>query len=119
MASDIKSNIEMALFDTTSRAGATNKNSGGHRFTGISPPRGSLRAAPIACGCGWTGVPLLTDKIIAKQLAIAAVRTDGYRSHLFGRLFRRVTPAVGGLGASSVVAYPSRACQLMYSGRRI
>ena len=29
------------------------------RVTGISPLRGSLRAAPTACGCGWTGVSLL------------------------------------------------------------
>lgn len=27
--------------------------------TGISPLRGSLRAAPIAYSCGWTGVPTL------------------------------------------------------------
>jgi hypothetical protein len=70
---------------------------------------------------GWdgTGVPLLTDKVIAKQLATAVFRSDGYRSHLLGRLFQRAIPAVGGLGASSAVAFPFRACQLMYSGRRI
>ena len=39
------------------------------RVTGISPLRGSLRAAPIACGCGWAGVSD-PDEVIAKQLVL-------------------------------------------------
>ena len=48
MASDIKSDLKTALFDTTPRAKATNENSGWRRLMGIQPLRGSLRAAPIA-----------------------------------------------------------------------
>ena len=45
--------------DTTSPGQGRNGNRAWLRVTGISPLRGSLRAAPIACGCGWTGVPTL------------------------------------------------------------
>ena len=61
------------------------------RVTGISPLRGSLRAAPTACGCGWTGVSLLDCRRGSGRTPVspAAMRnsppqatlwTDGHRS---------------------------------------
>ena len=51
-------------------------------ITGVSPLRGSLRAAPIACVCGWAGVSLCTDGVIAKQLARAVLGWIGTAGHL-------------------------------------
>ena len=45
--------------DTTSPGQGRNGNRAWLRVTGIAPLRGSLRAAPIACSCGWAGVPTL------------------------------------------------------------
>ena len=45
--------------DTTSPGKGRNRNRTWLCVTGISPLRGSLRAAPIACDCGWAGVPTL------------------------------------------------------------
>ena len=72
------------LFDTTSR---TDGRSTGLRWAphmGIAPLRGSLRAAPITFRCGWAGVPLSADKIIARQLAKAALGWMGTARHLIG-----------------------------------
>ena len=55
--------IWSALFDTTSRAVGGNCRTALVRVTGISPLRGSLRAAPIACGCGWAGVSLSLARV--------------------------------------------------------
>ena len=52
--------------------------------TGIAPLRGSLRAAPITFRCGWAGVPLSADEVIAKQLAKAAFGWMGTARHLVG-----------------------------------
>ena len=51
-------------------------------ITGVSPLRGSLRAAPIACVCGWAGVSLCADGVIAKQLARAVLGWMGTAGHL-------------------------------------
>jgi len=47
-----------SVFDTTSPDMGGQLNCDWHRTPGISPLRGSLRAAPIAWVCGWAGVPL-------------------------------------------------------------
>ena len=52
------------------------------RVTGISPLRGSLRAAPTACGCGWTGVslsplPVMAVPGAARYLQLVVSRSCG------------------------------------------
>ena len=63
-----------ALFDTTSRAMGGDLRTVLAHVTGVSPLRGSLRAAPIAWsrftwGCGWAGVSLSAGGVIALQAA--------------------------------------------------
>ena len=69
-------------------------------ITGISPLRGSLRAAPIACVCGWAGVSLCSDGVIAKQLARAVLGWMGTAGHLIWPSFMRV------FSAQVVLAHP-------------
>ena len=108
------------------------------RVTGISPLRGSLRAAPIACGCGWTGVSLLDCRRGSGRTPVspAAMRnsppqavlwTDGNRSAPYLAVFDAGASRTDGLGASSNVAsaslsgasrqrtYPS--CRIFYFQR--
>lgn len=104
----------MALFDTT-RARATNKNSGGHRFTGISPPRGF-------------GPPPLRESVAGREYHCRLTRSasdesvppllpDGKRTaHHHWPSFAALAAAVGHR-ASSGVACPYRAHQLTYSSR--
>ena len=56
------------------------------RVTGISPLRGSLRAAPIACVCGWTGVSD-PDEVIAKQLVLLFCGRMGTARRLNGLFY--------------------------------
>ena len=101
------------------------------RVTGISPLRGSLRAAPTACGCGWTGVPLLDCRrgsgggpagergrgrppppggVVRSPAAMrnsppqAVLWTDGNRSAPYLAVFDAGASRTDGLGASSNVA---------------
>ncbi len=90
------------------------------RITGISPLRGSLRAAPIACVCGWAGVSLCSDGVVAKQLATAVFVWMGTAGHLIWPSFIRT------LSAQVVLAHPTdrfpvfrRVRQGTYSSRRI
>ena len=69
-------------------------------ITGVSPLRGSLRAAPIACVCGWAGVSLCSDGVIAKQLARAVLGWMGTAGHLIWPFFIRV------FSAQVVLAHP-------------
>ena len=108
------------------------------RVTGISPLRGSLRAAPTACGCGWTGVSLLDCRRGSGRTPVspAAMRnsppqavlwTDGNRSAPYLAVFDAGASRTDGLGASSNVAsaslsgasrqrtYPS--CRIFYFQR--
>ena len=48
-------------------------------YTGISPPRGSRRAAPITMSCGWTGVSLSSVSGRCKQ-GINLLTDKFYRS---------------------------------------
>ena len=75
------------------------------RITGISPLRGSLRAAPIACGCGWAGVSLSDCRrgSMRNSPPQAVLWTDGYRSAPFLAVFDAGI-CTGGPGASSSVA---------------
>ena len=77
--------VLLALFVATSQAnGRFQTAAAGCRSTGFAPLRGSLRAAPITFRCGWAGVPLSADKIIARQLAKAAFGWMGTARHLLG-----------------------------------
>ena len=86
------------------------------RVTGISPLRGSLRAAPTACGCGWTGVSLLDCRRGSGRTPVspAAMRnsppqavlwTDGNRSAPYLAVFD------AGLPAQMVLAHPPMSLQ--------
>lgn len=70
----------LLLFDTTPRSLATNTNRDGlRRVMGISPPRGSLAAAPIACVCGWAEVslsPAWSSRNSGCLLPLLSGRTD-------------------------------------------
>ena len=80
--------VLLALFVATSQAnGRFQTAAAGCRSTGLAPLRGSLRAAPITFRCGWAGVPLSADKIIARQLAKAASGWMGPLVTLLGRLY--------------------------------
>ena len=80
--------VFLALFVATSQAnGRFQTAAAGCRSTGLAPLRGSLRAAPITFRCGWTGVPLSADKIIARQLAKAAFGWMGPLVTLLSRLY--------------------------------
>ena len=107
----------LALFDTTSRALGGSRRTALARITGISPLRGSLRAAPIAWSRYHPGlwldrsiiVRLLTRVGLGKPAAMrnslpqAALWTDGHRSAPSLAVFGAVS-RTGGLGASSSVA---------------
>ena len=60
--------------------------------TGVSPLRGSLRAAPIANRCGWTGVSLSLTLSLRYSLPSAVSRSDGPALHLPWPSFMRVAP---------------------------
>ena len=82
--------------------------------TGLAPLRGSLRAAPITFRCGWAGVPLSADEIIARQLAKAAFGWMGTARHLIGpSLCRSKIFRTGGLRASSTSLFLFRLIRLM------
>ena len=87
--------VLLALFVATSQAnGRFQTAAAGCRSTGLAPLRGSLRAAPITFRCGWAGVPLSADEIIARQLAKAAFGWMGTARHLIGpSLCRSIAPA--------------------------
>ena len=95
--------VLLALFVATYQAnGRFQTAAAGCRSTGLAPLRGSLRAAPITFRCGWAGVPLSADKIIARQLAKAALGWMGTARHLIGpSLCRSNAFRTGGLRASS------------------
>ena len=110
---------DIALFDTTSRALGGNWRTALARVTGISPLRGSLRAAPIACGCGWTGVSLLdcwrgsgsasneNRTAMRNSPPQAVLWTDGNRFAPSLAVFDADLVCTGGPGASSSVALAS------------
>ena len=60
------------------------------RSPGISPLRGSLRAAPIACVCGWTESSGLAESL---QDSLPKLLLDGWVPlvTLLGRLYARAT----------------------------
>ena len=88
--------------------------------TGLAPLRGSLRAAPITFRCGWAGVPLSADKIIARQLAKAAFGWMGTARHLVGpSLCRSKSFRTGGLRASSASLFHFWLVRLMSFSRWI
>ena len=95
--------VLLALFVATYQAnGRFQTAAAGCRSTGLAPLRGSLRAAPITFRCGWAGVPLSADEIIARQLAKAALGWMGTARHLIGSsLCRSNIFCTGGLRASS------------------
>ena len=101
--------VLLALFVATSQAnGRFQTAAAGCRSTGLAPLRGSLRAAPITFRCGWAGVPLSADKIIARQLAKAAFGWMGTARHLVGpSLCRSNAFRTGGLRASTASLSPS------------
>ena len=91
----------MPVFDTTSPGQGRNGNRAWLRVTGISPLRGSLRAAPIACSCGWTGVPTLVLSSQDRSAMICFL--DGWtRSPPYLPLLCRYTAQVGHRAPSSV-----------------
>ena len=102
--------VLLALFVATSQAnGRFQTAAAGCRSTGLAPLRGSLRAAPITFRCGWAGVPLSADKIIARQLAKAAFGWMGTALHLVGpSLCRSKILRTGGLRASAKSLFPHR-----------
>ena len=101
--------VLLALFVATSQAnGRFQTAAAGCRSTGLAPLRGSLRAAPITFRCGWTGVPLSADKIIARQLAKAAFGWMGPLVTLLSRLYA---------GASLPHRWSSRIRQIAFPRR--
>ena len=85
---------------------------------GLSPPAGSLSAAPIACGCGWAEVSLSLTGFMAKQLATGCFSDGCDRSapslaviDKGGRIHCNLAAITGGPGASSCVALPLGTCQ--------
>ena len=111
--------VLLALFVATSQAnGRFQTAAAGCRSTGLAPLRGSLRAAPITFRCGWAGVPLSADKIIARQLAKAAFGWMGTARHLLGpSLCRSNIFRTGGLRASSASLFLFRLIRLMSFSR--
>ena len=82
------------------------------RVTGISPLRGSLRAAPTACGCGWTGVSLLDCRRGSGVLP----QCETARHRLFygrmGTALHLIWPSLmRGLPAQMVLAHPPMSLQ--------
>ena len=100
--------VLLALFIAAPQAsGRFQTAAAGCRSTGLAPLRGSLRAAPITFRCGWAGVPLSADKIIARQLAKAAFGWMGTARHLIGpSLCRSIAPA------QVVFAHPPHRCSI-------
>ena len=95
-------------------------NGGWLPLHGPAPLRGSLRAAPITFRCGWAGVPLSADKIIARQLAKAAFGWMGTARHLIGpSLCRSNAFRTGGLRASSASLFHFWLIRLMSFSRWI
>ena len=100
MASDIKTShlccLSAALvFDTTSPSakacaagtGSVGRSSEPHRswlhcVMGVSPPRGSLPAALLACGWDWAEVSLSLTESLRYSLPSAVLWTDGPAWHL-------------------------------------
>ena len=79
------------------------------RVTGISPLRGSLRAAPTACGCGWTGVSLLDCRGVLPQCETARHRLFYGR---MGTALHLIWPSLmRGLPAQMVLAHPPMSLQ--------
>ena len=87
--------VLLALFVATPQTNGRSQTAAvGCRSTGLAPLRGSLRAAPITFRCGWTGVPLSADEVIAKQLAKAAFGWMSTARHLVGpSLYWSIAPA--------------------------
>ena len=131
MASEIKTMLESyklvcrsLVFVATPPSGRRTAKPRLARAPGISPLRGSLRAALIACtprrkprgSCDWTGVPLWANEVVAKQPAKAAFGWAGYALHLIWPSFYGIRwCSAGGLGAPSA----SLAHSLMLSSCRI
>ena len=84
------------------------------RVTGISPLRGSLRAAPTACGCGWTGVSLLDCRRGSGRINLPQCETARLRL-LCGRMgtaLHLIWPSLmRGLPAQMVLAHPPMSLQ--------
>ena len=72
------------VFDTTSPGDrATDLDrSWLHRVMGVSPPRGSLPAALLACGWDWAEVSLSLTESLRYSLPSAVLWTDGPAWHL-------------------------------------
>ena len=87
------------------------------RVTGISPLRGSLRAAPTACGCGWTGVSLLDCRRgSGRTPAESCPQCETARHRLFygrmGTALHLIWPSLmRGLPAQMVLAHPPMSLQ--------
>ena len=117
------------VFDTTSPGGrATDLDrSWLHCVMGVSPPRGSLPAALLACGWDWAEVSLSLAESLRNSPPQAVLWTDGPARHLiWPSLIEGVSGSLakpnekcagdficslcrtstGGLGASSSVACP-------------
>ena len=77
------------VFDTTSPGGrATDLDrSWLHCVMGVSPPRGSLPAALLACGWDWAEVSLSLTESLRNSPPQAVLWTDGYRSAPFLAVF--------------------------------
>ena len=73
--------LRLPVFDTTPPGVGGLTETASVRVTGISPLRGSLRAAPMRTH-GWTGVSLLPDGVIAKQLVPLFCGRMGTARHL-------------------------------------
>ena len=90
------------VFDTTSLGGGRQTETAHMRVTGISPLRGSLRAAPMKmAGQEYHYHP---DEVIAKQLVLLFCGRMGTARHLTLAVFYVGEPTQMGLGASSRVA---------------
>ena len=86
------------------------------RVTGISPHRGSLRAAPTACGCGWTGVSLLDCRRGSGRTRGVLPQCETARHRLFygrmGTALHLIWPSLmRGLPAQMVLAHPPMSLQ--------
>ena len=80
--------LRLPVFDTTSPGVGGLTETASVRVTGISPLRGSLRAAPMRT-YGWTGVSLCTDEVIAKQLVLLFCGRMGTARRLIWPSFMR------------------------------
>lgn len=90
------------VFDTTSPGGrATDLDrSWLHCVMGVSPPRGSLPAALLACGWDWAEVSLSLAESLRNSPPQAVLWTDGSAWHL-------IWPSLmQGLSAQVVLAHP-------------